>query len=531
MFQPLKKFLTLSICLGFSGFAAAQAQAQPAGAMIDIPTFNIVEPWQVQKTPLSQAAKFNDIRLPCVMTAGFDNGFTLRVSGGGGKVMAMAIDFSQEIFRQGRKYNTLITTDDGQYNVDSTAFSESILLFKIKDSSGFYKSIERSAPLIVDVEGNTFRFLISGIEEGMSRLEECFAPAMDAPMAPFPVAAPMVSMDAPTMPALGAVSQPMMAGAPTPLTPAKPNGFTTAPIPPVAPMPSPSLPLAVPAPTTPNTAMASLEPVQSYPEWGDRSRSANIAKATPHDNRSNTKKRSFTGKKDNSLPVKNMDMAIQEMMWSAKDGESIASVINRWGDRANVEVQWQAGEPTPVMGDFEHRGTFNEAVQMLIAQNAAATGLRADMAGMAPAPALKSPASAALAPMAPAVPLVSPRLSSGNMTPRVSPVMPSAPTPIVPGVMPPQDVEFVPFKWSAPSGASLQGVLEFWSKQAGIDFVWQSSHNFELKRGINNTQSYESAIQSVLEQFAMEGIYPQAQLNKDPITGRQTLFVFSNRNG
>ena len=348
----------------------------------------------------------------------------------------------------------------------------------------------------------------------------------------------------------------MIAGAPTPITPmaAAPTPFTTAPVPAPAPIMAgsvPSVPLpvggSVPEPAEP-AAMASLEPLKTYPEWGDRNRTSNISKAAPHDNRANTKPRSMTGQKDNSLPVKNIDMATEQMVWSAKDGESIASVINRWGDRANVDVQWQAGEPTPVMGDFEHRGTFNEAVQMLIAQNSAATGLRADMAGMAPIPVAPMPigapmmspnAPAALAQLSPPEPLASPRLSSGNMAPRVSPDMVSAPrgaypvtpTPVIPDVMPPRDVDYVPFKWSAPAGASLQGVLEFWSKQAGIDFVWQSGQNFELKRGINNTQSYESAIQSVLEQFAMEGIYPQAQLNKDPITGRQTLFVFSNRNG
>ena len=57
------------------------AQAQMPGATI--PEFLPATPWMIGKTQLAEARGLKNIKLPCVMVAEFNNGFTMRLSGGG----------------------------------------------------------------------------------------------------------------------------------------------------------------------------------------------------------------------------------------------------------------------------------------------------------------------------------------------------------------------------------------------------------------------------------------------------------------
>ena len=83
-------------------------------------------------------------------------------------------------------------------------------------------------------------------------------------------------------------------------------------------------------------------------------------------------------------------------------------------------------------------------------------------------------------------------------------------------------------QWSAPAGANLQQVLAGWSQQAGVQFMWQSNHAFFVKSPVQANGSYESALQSLLGQFANDDLRPAAQLNNDPVTGQRLLFIESS---
>ena len=50
-----------------------------------------------------------------------------------------------------------------------------------------------------------------------------------------------------------------------------------------------------------------------------------------------------------------------------------------------------------------------------------------------------------------------------------------------------------------------------------------SNQGFAVKRAVNSSGAYESALQSLLMQFAQDSDRPVAQLNNDPVTGKRTL--------
>ena len=181
----------------------------------------------------------------------------------------------------------------------------------------------------------------------------------------------------------------------------------------------------------------------------------------------------------------------------ADRGDNIEQVIRRWAGQAKVDIRWQAGPVQTVVQDFEFRGPFQEAVQNLIAQNAAVSGLSAHMAGIPPS--------------VPLGPIQTPRLPQRALM--SAPISPEAPGP----------------QWSAPVGASLQGVLKVWSDRQDVALVWQANQHYMLKRAVNGSQSYEVALQSILEQFVGDKIRPSARLNTDPNTGQRVLIVFDGQ--
>ncbi|MEM9469860.1 MAG: TcpQ domain-containing protein, partial [Pseudomonadota bacterium] len=375
----------------------------------NIPTFNPTESWTITKTSLSQARGLQNMKLPCLMTTEFDNGFIMRLSGGGGSILAMAIDFRQNTFRQGKQYASAITTGGMTQTIKTRAFAPNVLLFGTREWPALYAALSQGTDMVVDVEGNIFRFMMSDVMGGLTRLEQCFDPS---------AASPMIA------------------------------GLGTAPLPPTEPM-------------SQQSAMA------ANPNW----QAPNNAARTPLSNQ--------PGLKNNALQT---NTSSRSSLWQAGAGETLDVVLARWGAQAGVDVSWQAGPPIPVQTDFQYRGDFNGAVQALMAQNAAVSGLKANLVGD----------MAAATPAGP-VPLMP--VSTVSSRDQVRPVQ-KAPA----------------GRFSAPSGSSLQGVLRLWAEQEGVEFVWQSSQNFVLKRGVNASGSFEQALQATLEQFVNDPvIYPTAR--------------------
>ncbi|HPD83569.1 MAG TPA: TcpQ domain-containing protein [Alphaproteobacteria bacterium] len=155
----------------------AMAQEQQA-----VPKFAPVSGWQVGNTVLSKERGFSGLKLPCMATVSYDNGYVVRLSGGGQKILAMAIDFRQNVFHQGRKYPVTLRMGQagGASSTMAVAFSQSTLLFNLRSLTSFYQQIAVSPYFELDVDGNTMIFELGDIQKSLTKLEQCYDPSAAA---------------------------------------------------------------------------------------------------------------------------------------------------------------------------------------------------------------------------------------------------------------------------------------------------------------------------------------------------------------
>lgn len=407
--------LVLLSVLTLMGAGQAKAQNQIG----KIPQFLPTGGWTVQQTAFSEARGLQGINLPCMMATSYNNGYSLRFSGSNQKILAMAIDFRQDVFVQGRKYPANLSVDDTyNRNVSGTAFSKSVLIFNMREMGGFYSAISDAVKMKLDVEDNPMMFALGGINNALVKLDRCSS----------------------------GDKQPVMEGALLPL------GKASAP--------------------SPMTWEEEVTPV-----------SARVSK-----------------------DIKKAEIA-KAPMWEAKAGDDMKSTLESWAVRAGVQLDWQANQGGTVADDIRVQGSFEDAVQTLMARNAAALGLDANIKS---APQRKS----GMTQISSSPQQLIPSRMMGNVSKPVSMMGAGASN---------------NGRWSAPVGTSLQQVLQTWSKEAGVELVWQANQGFAVRLPVNSSGSYEQALQSLLNQYTDEKVRPNAQLNNDPVTGRRTLFVQSSR--
>lgn len=427
------RLMLLSV-LTLTGTNYANAQSQ-MGQTGNVPQFLPTGGWSVNKTVLSEVRGLQDVNLPCMMAASYDNGYSVRFSGAGNKIMAMAIDFRQDVFTQGRKYPAGIRIDDNYMrNISATAFSKSVLIFNMRDVEGFYNAISDAVKMSLSIEGNDMMFALGGINSAMSDLSVC-SNGSDAPSS---------------------------AG----------NSMRQASVP-QGTMQHMGEPMGMPM------GQASDNKIGDPIIWND--------KVTPLS--------AQTAKADKK------DQMTASMIWEAKAGDDMKSTLEGWASRAGIDIDWQASGNATVTDDVRVAGTFEDAVQTLLARNAAAMGLDANLKNSNTSLARVSNTPQQLLP------------SSMGMTSEPQTMSSSS----------------TGGKWSAPVGSSLQQVLTTWSKQAGVELEWQANQGFAVRLPVSLNGSYEQALEEILNQYSDEKVRPNAQLNNDPVTGRRTLFVQSSR--
>lgn len=466
--QSIKLLLAVMVMTIVAGSAFAQVPAAR------VPQFVPIDTWNVQQTTLSQVRGLDGVKLPCMMAAGYDNGYIVRLSGGGHNMLAMAIDFRQSAFKQGRQYSATVTVD-GAYTQPAyaTAFSDSVLIFNLRTLSGFYQILHQGSVMELAIEGNVMSFNLGNIAQGIDEMESCFGG--EPMMAPSPMAPPQ------------AMPTPMMHNASMP-PPMAPDGSMPTPMMRGAPMPMAKG--SMPAPRAPDEQPSSVR-------WNQ--------KVTP--------KPAMMG--SNVTPPHQTGM-----VWEANAGDGIRETLEKWSSVAGVQLDWQAaGNSGFVANDLRVRGSFEDAVQNLMAQNSAAMGIDAHMMGSG-APMAGAPSGYGGYPY----PMASPPMSGGASYD----LLPGSATMGGPLVEPPE--VGAPGMWNAPAGSNLQQVLRIWSQQAGVNFSWQSHTGFAVKSAVSANGSYEDALQILMQQYANDrGLRPVVRLNNDPVTGERFLFVESTR--
>lgn len=408
MTKILASFFTLFLVIGSLSASNAHAQANSG----NIPQFMPIGSWLVSPAQIQGPRGLNNIKLPCMMSVTYDNGYNVRLSGGDKQFLAMAIDFRQNVFKQGRKYPATIGADNGfSQATQATAFSDSVLIFNLRKLSGFYAAIQNANSMTLDIDGNSFQFSLGSFSDGAAQLEGCYS--------------------------------------------------------------------GKPANKNQQQVVNNLEDQV----WGDKVSPVSTPASQPR------------------------RVKPEQDIWTASAGDDMRTTIELWAQRAGIDVDWQASRNGQVTSDIRVEGSFEEAVQSLMAQNSVLMGVEANMMGANTQTALNAPQE-----------LIPTRMSGGQ-----------ANTGAPHNMGMDGGSHTGAGKWSAPLGANLQKVLEIWSEQAGVSVLWQSHIGFKVKRGVNANGDYASALQSLLSQFEGDKMRPAAQLNSDPVTGQRILLVESTR--
>ena len=517
-------FTSFFILLIFSTITASSAQTQRAR----IPQFTPTGAWEIVPTQMATIRGLEALKLPCVMKANYDNGFIVRFAGGGKRILSMAVDFRQPIFNEGQDYKAQLHFDGtASRGANAKAFSGSVLLFDLKSIGNIYPQLTKTKTLRVQVEGNAMVFNLGDIKTALGRLDNCFTgttgltsgippkfglpdkmlrngiPSSQAtpeifsdtnlsrPRLSRPVIGEAVIDNSPRVAAseiTKSMREPRVgvsgAGAQSPVMA---RSVTPAPIatPPVRvrrlDVPDVTQPLPKPVMSRPS-ALGGGRVSRAIPDGGGVLERLPVTPTVT----AQTLPESSTMPIDAMTADKAPTKLWSNTAWTANAGEDMRAVLERWGSRAGVDIQWDASNNGRVASDVNVTGTFEQAVQTLMAQNATALGLESDM----------RKASQTMP--------VSTHSNSGGGEWQGS---------------------LGGSKWVAARGASLRETLQRWSVTDGTAFLWKAGREYKVKETVQNNGDYTEALQQLLNQYANDTIRPAAEFNVDPNTGNKLLTV------
>lgn len=490
----------------------AIAAIMPTGAMAQpkSPVFTPAAGWEVNAGQLSNVRGLKPMKLPCVISTEYDNGYVVRFSGGGNQMMALAIDFRQDVFKQGRQYDAMLSIGSGYVKqVKATAFTGSTLIFNLRPLGDFYNVAQNGGEMELDIDGNVLKFSLGRIGAAYPQLESCYNGGDAVPVKPLTTQtaskAPVATVESePVDVAEVATPQPLLpediAAKPLPRSfddivknADAPTAERMTPLPPVAVAPrAPSAAPVAPQSVTPRANSVSRAELDAAPRPAAMARTA--APVAPPAAAAPT-----------PAPVASAPVAIAAApapapvaptVWDAKAGDDLKIVLSRWAERAGYDLQWQSNMDGKVAQDMKLSGSFEDAVSQLMAENSAATGIGAHVETA--------------------------QGSKRDIGPKVSRAV-SDPAPQAPAVQ--ASIPAMHTEWVAAPGSNIQAILDQWSSKAGVAIVWQSYMSVPVKHPVKVSGTYEQAVQTLLDQYMNDPRRPIGQLNVDPGTGAKTLLM------
>jgi len=340
-------FLVGALCAVLVLAPAGFARAGDTGPRLFVPT----SAWLVgPASPVSLAGTGKS--MPCVMINQYDNGFSFRISGGGGQVMAIAIDFRQSVFEAGESYRVNIEVPPYvDVALPGTAYNEATLIMNTQQIDGFYTNLSKGKKIKLGVGNSKMEFSLLGVADGLERIESCYGGGSQefTPDALVPV------------PAGGNYLK---------VTPDRPAGQQVMPrdsiITPLpgeehveAALDNAALPQAVAA------EMNNIEPAAAPPVVKEHQKGQMLAQswASPFVER----KAKAEPHKIMATPAARVDTRSAHS-WGAQAGSSLQDALRVWAEEAHVELMWTAEQDFSVVKSLRVEGPFEAAVLAMLGQ-------------------------------------------------------------------------------------------------------------------------------------------------------------------
>lgn len=112
--------------------------------------------------------------MPCVAVNQFSNGYTLRLSGGDGRLLAMALDTRTARFTRRQKYDVAFSVPGRFFKLMSgSAYDESTLLFGLNQVPELYEALESAETLEISIGDDKAVLSMAGLKQGFLRMNSC----------------------------------------------------------------------------------------------------------------------------------------------------------------------------------------------------------------------------------------------------------------------------------------------------------------------------------------------------------------------
>ena len=326
--------------------------------------------WLVGPTTLADGSDAEASGMPCVMVNKFSNGSELRFSGGGEEILALALNVGAPTFEVNQSY--LITISfEGQapINLPAEAFSEDTVVVGTEPGKDFYKFLKEKPSMTLQLGTSVMEFSMLGVPHSLKRLEECYKPL---PASPAPAPAP--SAAATGIKKLDEVSAQKVDELMNEITG---NALPAAPSAPVraAPVEKAPEPVAavsksadVPAEeATPPRAAASPQ-IQPAPAPLPEPKAVPAPKSEP----APAPQPSFKDAKPRdiidpgtSAPATGEGV---QMRWRVMKGANLQSTLDVWAESTKGRLIWKADKPFSMPESMSMQGTFEAAVEAVLAR-------------------------------------------------------------------------------------------------------------------------------------------------------------------
>lgn len=309
----------------------SSALAQDSGS----PDSGVLAPmsgWLVGPAVMTLPAGIPEMPLPCVMMNQFDNGFVLRLSGGGHRLAAMAIDFRQPVFTPGQRYPLRVfILPDYQGDFEATAHDQATLILNLVQDELIYRALAPANGMDMSIGPTVVRFDLTGISDGLRRLESCFRPSKES----------------------------------LPVREVRSLRATPAGEPPSPPEPPPLRPDEQFRPGMKTLSAPQTDPLGLFESRDWLAAQDSGARFSP--DRLNGFSRA-----ENTRPLPSETAPLGQNtslpVWHASAGEDVQDVLARWSRKAGVSLVWTAQRGGRVGSDFRYQGTFEDAVSDFLAQ-------------------------------------------------------------------------------------------------------------------------------------------------------------------
>ncbi len=112
----------------------------------------------------------------CRIENEFNNGFIIGVEGNRKWVQAVTVDFRQDVFKKGQAYDAVLSVPgQNSQNLNAEAQADSTLLLPLAGKKQLYKAMRDAGVFDLELDGNSFRFYLTGFAAPATTFETCMA--------------------------------------------------------------------------------------------------------------------------------------------------------------------------------------------------------------------------------------------------------------------------------------------------------------------------------------------------------------------